>query len=417
MEASSPDSEQFNVLLEAFRRDVWGNPSIFVQKSESPHQPGRTVEYLDLESHLAAVQLFCGALMRKELLVIQEYRNAMDKFKSDDVPYKNGASIVGQPGIGKSIFIAYAVIERLREKQPVAVEIAWGGPPGAYVLFSEHGVGIHSHSDPSLDAYIPDIWAFSDSTASAPIPSTAFLATPNLRIFQTASPDPKNWKRWTKEMQVKLYIMDLWSVEEIEDLIFISKYNDRDAKRIRTLLDMFGPNPRTLIMSVADDEVVKVYESHVAAAMGDPDAVIKAILKLDNSINPELSKIFFVSPLKEENTIYRGVHTVSIPTRWLVNKLVVELGRHHAAEQMKFFRALSSHPRTRSSAGWVFEEIVHEFLVRAGSVSVHWYDNNNTSVLELPPGVLNTYADLNAPPPFYWCPDDPTANTRPLKTV
>ncbi|KAI9462576.1 hypothetical protein HD554DRAFT_1450554 [Boletus coccyginus] len=407
MEALSPSNQECHGLLEAFRRDVWGNPSIFVQKSESPHRPGRTVEYLDLESHLAAVQLFCGALMRKELLVTQEYRNAMDKFKSNDLLYENGASIIGQPGIGKSVFIAYAVIERLREKQLVAVEIAWGDPPGAYVVFSEHGVGLHPRST-LLRAYVPDIWAFSDSTALAPIPSPAFLATPHLRIFQTASPDPKRWKRWTVERQVELYIMDLWSVEEIEDLIFISKYNDRDAERIRTLLDMLGPVPRTLITSVANDQVVKVYESHVTEAMGDPDAVTKALLKLDNTINPGSSGIFFVSPLKEEDIIYRGVHTVSIPTRWLVNKLVVELGRHHAAEQMKFFRALSSHPRTRSSAGWVFEEIVHEFLVRAGSVSVHWYDKNNTSVVKLPPGVLNTYADLNAPPPFYWRPDDPS---------
>jgi len=95
--------QQRYVLLEAFRRDVWGNPSIFTQKSESPRQPGRTVEYLNLESHLAAVQLFCTALKQKDLLVIQEYRNAMDKFKSNDPSYEYGACIVGQPGIGMNI--------------------------------------------------------------------------------------------------------------------------------------------------------------------------------------------------------------------------------------------------------------------------------------------------------------------------
>jgi hypothetical protein len=92
-------------LLEAFRAEVWGNPSIFVVKSESPHQAGRTVEYLDLGKHLRAVQFFCCALMQKELLVIQEYRNAMDRFKSDDPDYKNGACIIGQPGIAMTYCI------------------------------------------------------------------------------------------------------------------------------------------------------------------------------------------------------------------------------------------------------------------------------------------------------------------------
>ncbi|KAI9462581.1 hypothetical protein HD554DRAFT_2316319 [Boletus coccyginus] len=406
MEALSAYSQRHG-LLEAFRRDVWGNPSIFVQKSESPHRPGRTVEYLNFESHLAAVQLFCGALMRKELLVTQEYRDAMDKFKSNDLSYKNGACITGQPGIGKSIFVAYAVIERLREKQLVAVETAWGDHPGAYVVFSEHGVGIHPRST-LLRAHVPDIWAFSDSTALAPIPSPAFLATPHLRIFQTASPNPTHWKCWTKEKQAKLYIMDLWSTEEIEDLIFIYNYDNRDAERIKTLLTLWGPIPRTLIMSLDDDESQKVYEGKVAQALRDPDTVVNAIFALDNTISPESSTVFFVSPLKEENIIYRRVHTVFVPTRWLLNMLLVGLGRHHAAKQMEFFRALSSHPSTRSVAGWVFEELVHEFLVRASSISVHWSDKDKTSVLKLPSsGMLTTYADLNPPPPFYWRPGKP----------
>jgi len=60
----------------------------------------------------------------------------------------------------------------------------------------------------------------SDSTVLAPIPTPAFLsASPDLRIFQAASPNPIRWKQWTKERDVILYIMDLWSVEDIEDLM------------------------------------------------------------------------------------------------------------------------------------------------------------------------------------------------------
>ncbi|KAI9462558.1 hypothetical protein HD554DRAFT_2316305 [Boletus coccyginus] len=396
MEALSPFNQQRHVLLEAFRRDVWGNPSIFVQKSESPHRPGQTVEYLNLEGHLAAVQLFCGALMRKELLVIQEYRNAMDKFKSNDLSYKNGACITGQPGIGKSIFVAYAVIERLREKQPVAVEIAWGDLPGAYVLFSKHGVGIHDHSDSSLNAYVPDIWPFSDSTVVTPIPTPAFLVAPYLRVFQTIYPAQSCWRHWTKERQVKLYIMDLWTVEEIKDLVFISKLGDNDAERIRTLLDRWGPVPDTLMMSLVDNELDMLYEitvnRAVRLAMRDLDTVIRPVTNLDNILDESgSSTIFFVRPLKEENIIYR------------------KLGRYQAAEQAEFFRKLCIYSNARSVAGRIFEEVVHEFLVGAKSIFVHWYAEDGTSVIELPQAssdVLTTRTDFNPLPPFYWRPDN-----------
>jgi len=174
---------------------------------------------------------------------------------------------------------------------------------------------------------------------------------------------------------------------------------------MRTLVDKWGPVPRTLIRSLVNEEP---YENSVAQAMANPDTVITAVLNLDNTINPGSSTVFFVKPRKAENIIYRSTPTVIVPTRWLVNKLVVELGRHQAAKQMEFFRALCANPNTRSSAGWVFEEIVHEFLVRASSISVRWGDKDETSVLKLPSsGVLSTYAALNSRPPFYWRPSNP----------
>ena len=90
--------------LEAFRAAVWGNPTIFTVRRQSPYRAGRMVEYLDLDEHLRPVQFFCTALMQKEVLVTQEYRNALDRFKSD-ASYKNGACIIGQPGIGMTCSI------------------------------------------------------------------------------------------------------------------------------------------------------------------------------------------------------------------------------------------------------------------------------------------------------------------------
>lgn len=116
----------------------------------------------------------------------------------------------------------YAVIERLRERQPVAVQVTWRGRSDAYMLFSNDGVANFDCSDPHLDVHGPGLWAFSDSTYWAEVPTSAFATTPGVRVFQTASPAEKRWKRWTRERKIKLYVMDLWTVDEIEDLMYVA---------------------------------------------------------------------------------------------------------------------------------------------------------------------------------------------------
>ena len=47
------------------------------------------------------MQYFCKSITDEKLLVIQEYREAMDTFISEDETYEAGACILGQPGIGR----------------------------------------------------------------------------------------------------------------------------------------------------------------------------------------------------------------------------------------------------------------------------------------------------------------------------
>lgn len=71
-----------------------------------------------------------------------------------------------------------------------------------------------------LTQHIPAIWSFSDSNHLTEIPTTAFMDTPGVRVFQTTSPAEKRWKSWTKEKNIDLYIMDVPSGEEITDFAY-----------------------------------------------------------------------------------------------------------------------------------------------------------------------------------------------------
>ncbi|KAF8556317.1 hypothetical protein OG21DRAFT_1483234 [Imleria badia] len=216
---STPDS-RFDPLrlpaLQNFRLAVWGNDDVFKKTITRPSGENlRTLEYLEFGNHLRAVQFFCDAIHESKLLVVQEYREAMVNLQMEGPAYKNGACIVGQPGIGKSSFIAYAVIELLRKKQSVAVQVPWDNNFPQYLYFSANAVSLHRDTD--LGPLISGLWAFSNSDNIIEIPTAAFTRTPGVRTFQVAS-TRQQYREWSKECKVRLYVMDLWSIEEIEDL-------------------------------------------------------------------------------------------------------------------------------------------------------------------------------------------------------
>jgi hypothetical protein len=186
-------------------------------------------------------------------------------------------------------------------------------------------------------------------------------------------------------------------------------------ERFETLLDRWGPVPRTLVTAFISQQNERTYEAmvneSVVAAVKAPDATIRAMLNLDNAVNPGSSKIFFIKPLREQGTILRSVHTVYVHTPWLVNKLAQELSREQAVKNVEFFHVLSAYSKTRSAAGWIFEEIIHEFLVRTKSIDAHWYGDESPCTLELSLDGLDTRTtttELKSSPPFYWRPGNPT---------
>lgn len=104
----------------------------------------------------------------------------------------------------------------------MAVQVTWEHHNDAYVLFAENGVHIYQRWHPALKAHVPGLWAFSDSNPITLIPTTAFTSAFGARIFQTAPPTLRHQNYWMEKSQIMPYIMDLWSVEEIEDLAYVT---------------------------------------------------------------------------------------------------------------------------------------------------------------------------------------------------
>ena len=100
---SAPVQDRRLAALERFRHAVWGNRDIFTERVTRQSGPNpRIVEYLDFREHRDAVRYICNGMREDKLLVVQEYRDAMNNFRIDSqMYYDRGACILGQPGIGK----------------------------------------------------------------------------------------------------------------------------------------------------------------------------------------------------------------------------------------------------------------------------------------------------------------------------
>ena len=70
-----------------------------------------------------------------------------------------------------------------------------------------------------LRGHNPPIWAFSDSTPTVLYPRITFWHTRGVRTFQTIPLAERRWQAWINDSDVSLYIFDLPSIEEVEDLV------------------------------------------------------------------------------------------------------------------------------------------------------------------------------------------------------
>ncbi|KAI9569721.1 hypothetical protein HD554DRAFT_2327986 [Boletus coccyginus] len=282
---SAPEHNRIRLpALERFRDAVWGNRDIFTERVTRQSDPNpRIVEYLDFHEHRDAVGYICNAMQEEKLLVVQEYRDAMNNLRIDSQIYKKGACIIGQPGIG--------------------------------------------------------IWAFSDSNHIIRVPTVAFMHTRGVRTFQTTSPRDDRHKEWTKQTGVKLYFMDLWSTEEIEDLAY-------------KLEKKWGPVPRKLLEFYRMPTLEAAHQREVKdaceMAAREPNIVIQAVTNFSGPLNIRLSAIFFVKPIGKE-IIHRNDYSVWVPTRWLLRQFISKYSIYESHAPLPHLSARQQTVRNRRS--------------------------------------------------------------------
>lgn len=123
---------------------------------------------------------------------------------------EKGIVISGQPGIGKTCFLAYAWIERMLAGKPTILQIG-GASNHINVMFDKGAVRLISVGD---DAFCnPEVWMLCDSTPGGVVDMPNSL---ECYLVVASSPQESNFKTIRKVLSLKY--MGPWSLEELLSL-------------------------------------------------------------------------------------------------------------------------------------------------------------------------------------------------------
>ena len=166
------------------------------------------------------------------------------------------------------MFLLYLLARRLQERQPVALQM----DSQTFALFDEHGVSLHKSSLDSAFLIPKCAWALSDSGAMGDVsPCPAFIQQ-RPHMVHTSSPASHCWETWVKALSARKYIMDVWSPDEFQTLLYVvsstplshsrigpSTIRNLDVQRGVALFQRYGPNPRIIIDILLFPESEAIY--------------------------------------------------------------------------------------------------------------------------------------------------------------
>ncbi|KAF8513564.1 hypothetical protein BU17DRAFT_95255 [Hysterangium stoloniferum] len=239
------------------------------------------------------------------MLVRAEYIRVLDAVKAAHQKSHNTslAVVTGQPGIGKTSWIHYAVRYCLGERQPVV----WYQVEKCY-FFSESGVDI---IDPMLhQSGGKHTWCLVDSLdAPQTLPHSICSQSRQLFPIYVTSPKLSCWfKLYQSGRLPELIIMNPWSLDELEKAAQL--YPDRKLEDIRERYENAGPTAQ-LCLAFDSEAIQGFYNSR--------DRLIKSIT------TPKSLEKF----MNESNALL----TDQFPHQWFMLNNIIETLLPHSERQ------------------------------------------------------------------------------------
>ncbi|KAH9014215.1 hypothetical protein EDB84DRAFT_1568299 [Lactarius hengduanensis] len=295
------------------------------------------LEYLDAEE-IDRLKLFDLEFYGEVLLFRREYTTAYDSLElgSPTEQKKPDVVVLGQPGIGKSVFLFYVLLRRLSNNLPTALQLS----NDTFVLFRADGAGLYSGNDRRVDIPKGTV-VLTDAGPKFKIPCDVFF-----------------WKNWHKLYDADLFVMDYFSAGE---MVVLGTLRGIPADDLLRTYNKWGPNARNCLLFSQRPQTEYLHGSRVDTAVksfidrfpyfqGDFDAL-------------QVSHIIFsVLPEDSSTRVGRQVPVAKVASEY-INKLIINATiKAETDQQITFFKSLCTHAWFKSAAGRILESFVLAWL-------------------------------------------------------
>ncbi|KAH9017447.1 hypothetical protein EDB84DRAFT_1276537 [Lactarius hengduanensis] len=343
-------------------QDVPENESMNVDKDEDPGEdegegdetgPGYILN-IDIPN------IWPKLLVRKEYIQLYKFCNKYLGLNRN-WPIPPSVVITGQPGVGKSCWLTYALCQRLVEGEPVV----WFSGTRRY-LFVNEGVFEIPLDYPSPN-FKTRIWTLIDADdCKDGIPDYLGPHRTQHLIILSSSPKSSRWQLLTKTTECSIAIMNPWTREEISQAAVIHGLEANDP-RIDEMYNQYGPTPRICLSFVRNEFLFAAYESRYESALSGLSltklgniASAKVIFNTDDESDTLILVTRF--PMGRDDVQKFAHGRVEPITHMIKLKLRNQLRKETRAARMALYNSLANVKGTRCVAGVVYESLAQEML-------------------------------------------------------
>lgn len=300
--------------------------------------PATAIEELQLR------RLGCTA---KAILVREEYPLTL-KARKGRQNKSGGIIVTGHPGIGKSVFIFYALLHLLSKGKTVALE-----RDTVFVIFRANGVEMHRVNSLGLFFHPEERpWALSDSTESSRPPCRTFQAASKMGSAWIVQATSLATNRY--ECNAGLFVMNGFTREESRALSIIYGL---DTEYFLKLYDKWGPSGRTclrLAWRTMSEKELKLKLGMVAKKFAENPTAMTT----ETDWEADSHLLFTMVP----DSPKRDLPTLRIATRYLHDFVMQMIASIDAAKQVSFYIEATGLPFFRGAFGRVFKKFFYVWL-------------------------------------------------------
>ncbi|THU84551.1 hypothetical protein K435DRAFT_400571 [Dendrothele bispora CBS 962.96] len=272
--------------------------------------------------------------------------------------------VIGTPGVGKSLFLYYILVERLRAGLPTCFQTV----PGSFTFWCEDGVFEIPLGESRLarvgEAIPTDAWFLVDSSEAYPTPDGS-LKNIFVCIVQAASPRADHL-RWTDKASTQHF---RWCIKPspLEESLIMRKLNcpATTDEQWQKFFKTYGPSTRLLTAHANTPDDFEVELRSKLHSMQLNTVQVQSFLfdtPITNMTTDEVSHwILGMKPGSRRNISTSTFHT---PT---ILQIVKQEYESQWARQVQLaYDLFKRNPQLSVSAGHVLEDRVHDVLVNGG---------------------------------------------------